>query len=68
MSSIAYWLERSTTNPLAFKDIGSNPAPGTQLLENTQNVVRAHGTLNGGGLFPVFYTGATETHWTFLNE
>ena len=48
--------------------MGSNPAPGTQLLENTQNVVRAHGTLNGGGLYPVFYAGATERPWTSLNE
>jgi hypothetical protein len=30
----------------------------TQLLE--LNLVRAHGTLNGDGLYPVFYSGATE--------
>ena len=37
--------------------MGSNPTPGTQL-------VRAHGTLNGGGLYPVFSAGATERPWT----
>ena len=30
--------------------------------------VRAHGTLNGGGLYPVFYAGATKRPWTSLNE
>ena len=60
-SSVAQWLERSTANPLAFKDVGWNPTPGTQL-------VRAHGMLNGGGLYPVFYVGATERPWTSLNE
>ena len=41
--------------------VGSNPTP-------EHNIVRAHGTLNGGGLYPVFYAGATERSWTSLNE
>ena len=59
--TIACWLELSTAIPLPFKDVGSNPTPGMQL-------VRAHGTLNGGGLYPVFFAGATERPWTSLNE
>ena len=61
LSSIPLWLECLTANPLAFKDVGSNPTPETQLI-------RAHGTLNGGGLYPVFYAGASERPWTSLNE
>ena len=41
--------------------VGSNPTP-------EHNFVRAHGTLNGGGLYPVYYVGATERPWTSLNE
>ena len=52
---------RSTANPMAFKDVGLNTTPGMQL-------VRASGMLNGDGLYPVFFAGATERPWTSLNE
>ena len=54
-------LDHSAAFPVAFNDVVSNPTPGTQL-------VRAHGTLNEGGLYPVFFAGATERPWISLNK
>ena len=41
--------------------MGSNLTP-------EHNLVRAHGTLDAGCLYPVYYVWATERPWTSLNE
>ena len=43
------------------KSACSNPTP-------KRDMVRAHGTLNGGALYPVYYAGAAERPWASLNE